>query len=49
MGKSDSSSDGVLSDEKWSAEELEEEDDDDDDEESGSSTDEISPNASNLE
>ena len=45
-GKSDSSSDSVSSNEEWSAGELEE--DDDDDEESGSSTDEISQDASDL-
>ena len=48
-GKSDSSSDGVLSDEEWSAGELEEEEDDDNDEESSSSSDEISLDASDLE
>ena len=48
-GKSDSSSDGVSSDEEWSAGELgEEEEDNDDDEESSSSSDEISPDASDL-
>ena len=48
-GKPDSSLDGVLSDEEWSAGELEEEEDDDNDEESSSSSDEISPDASDLE
>ena len=48
-GKSDSSSDGVLSDEEWSAGELEEEEDDNNDEESSSSSDEISLDASDLE
>ena len=48
-GKSDSSLDGVLSDEDWSAGELEEEEDNDNDEESSSSSDEISPDASDLE
>ena len=45
--KSDSFSDSMLSDDKWSAEEFEEEeeDDDDDDEESGSYADEVSPDA----
>ena len=45
--KSDSSSDGVLSNEEWSAGELEEEEDED--KESGSSSDEINPDASDLE
>ena len=40
---------GILSNEEWSAEELEEEEDDDDDKESSSSTNEISPDASDLE
>ena len=48
-GKSDSSSDGVLSDEDWSAGELEEEEDNDNDEESSSSSDEISLDGSDLE
>ena len=48
-GKSDSSSDGVSSDEDWSAGELEEEEDDDNDEESSSSSDEISLDGSDLE
>ena len=47
-GKSDSSSNGVLSNEEWSAGELEEEEDDDEGEESGSSTNEISLDASDL-
>ena len=47
-GKSDSSLDGMLSDEEWSAGELEEEEDNDNDEESSSSSDEISPDASDL-
>ena len=47
--RSDSSSDGVLSDEEWSAGDLEEEEEDDDHAESGSSSDEISPDASDLE
>ena len=47
-GKSDSSSDGMLSNEEWSAGELEEEEDDNNDEESSSSSDEISPDASDL-
>ena len=47
-GKSDSSSDGMLSNEEWSAGELEDEDDDND-EESSSSSDEISLDTSNLE
>ena len=46
-GKSDSSLDSISSDEEWSAEELEEEEEED--EESGSSTDEVSPDASDLE
>ena len=45
---SDSSSDGVLSDEEWSAGELEEDKEDDDDEESSSSS-EVSSDASDLE
>ena len=48
-GKSDSSSDGVLSDEDWSAGELEEEEDNDNDEESSSSSYEISLDGSDLE
>ena len=49
-GKSDSSLDGISSDEEWSADKLEEEEEDnDDDEESGSSTDEVSLDASDLE
>ena len=40
---------GVLSDEEWSAGELEEEEDDDNNKESSSSSDEISPDASDLE
>ena len=47
--KSDSSSDGVLSNEEWSAGELEEEEDNDNNEESSSSSDEISPDTSDLE
>ena len=47
-GNSDSSSDGVSSDEDWSAGELEEEDDDNN-EESSSSSDKISLDSSNLE
>ena len=47
--KSDSSLNGVLSNEEWSVGELEEEEDDDEDEESSSSTDEISPDTSDLE
>ena len=39
----------MSSNEEWSAGELEEEEDDDDDKESGSSTDKISPDASDLE
>ena len=46
--KSDSSLDGMSSDEEWSAGELEEEDDDDNNKESGSSSDEISPDTSDL-
>ena len=46
-GHSDSSSDGVLSDEEWSAEELGEEVEDDDDEESSSSS-EVSSDDSDL-
>ena len=54
-GKSNSSSDGVSSDEEWSADELDEDDDDDDDDdddnnkESSSSSDEISLDGSDLE
>ena len=49
-GKSDSSLDGISSNDKWSAEEFEEEEEDnDDDEESGSYDDEVSLDASNLE
>ena len=49
-GKSDSSSDGMLHNEEWSAGELEEEEEDDDnDEESSSSSDEFSPDTSDLE
>ena len=49
-GKSDSSSDGVLSDDEWSAEEFEEEEEDnDDDEESSSYADKVSPDASDPE
>ena len=47
-GQSDSSSDGVSSNEHWSTGELGE-DEDDDDEESSSSSDEVSPDASDLE
>ena len=47
-GQSDSSSDGVLSDEDWSAGELGE-DEEEDNEESSSSSDEVSPDASDLE
>ena len=39
----------MLSDEEWSAGELEEEEDDNNNEESSSSSDEISPDASDLE
>ena len=39
----------MLSNEEWSAGELEEEEDDDNDEESGSSSDEISLDTSDLE
>ena len=46
-GQSDSSLDGVLSDEDWSTGELGE-DEDDDDEESSSSSDEVSPDTSDL-
>ena len=47
--KSDSSSDGVLSNDKWSVEKFEEEEqDDDDDEESGSYADEVSLDALDL-
>ena len=46
-GQSDSSSDGVSSDDDWSAGELGE-DEDDDDKESSSSSDEVSPDASDL-
>ena len=48
-GKSDSFSDGISSNDEWSAEEFEEDDDDDDDDddkESGSYADEVSPDAS---
>ena len=45
--QSDPSSDGVLSNEDWSAEEVGE-DEDDDDEESSSSSDEVSPDVSDL-
>ena len=38
----------MLSNEEWSAGELEEEEDDDNDKESSSSSDEISPDASDL-
>ena len=47
-GQSDSSSDGVSSNEDWSAGELGE-DKEEDDEESSSSSDEVSPDASDLE
>ena len=47
--QSDSSSDGVLSNEDWSPGELGEEDDDGNDEESSLSRDEVSPDASDLE
>ena len=47
--QSDSSSDGVLSDEDWSTGELGEEEDEDNDEESSSSSDESSPDTSDLE
>ena len=39
----------MLSDEEWSAGELEEDDDDDNNKESSSSSNEISPDASDLE
>ena len=49
-GKSDLSSDGISSDDKWSVEEFEgEEEDNDDDKESGSYADEVSPDASDPE
>ena len=49
-GKSDSSSGSISSNEEWSAEELEQEEDNDgDEEESGSSTNEVCPDASDLE
>ena len=47
--QSDSSSDGVSSNEDWSTGELGEEEDDGNDEESSSSSDEVSPDTSDLE
>ena len=47
--QSDSSLDGVSSDEDWSAGELREDKDDDNNEESSSSSDKVSPDASDLE
>ena len=48
-GQSDSFSDGVLSDKDWSTGELGEDDNEDNDEVSSSSSDEISPDTSDLE